>query len=304
MRGLLRPLQPILRAVRLWSDAGGLSMSAAVSFYGILSLTPLLLLLVALLGWWVDKEMLQHSLVTQIQAVVGERGAELIQQALASSQKTGQGIWATVLGFIVLVSGATGVFGELQDAFERVWSHGREPAGKKSWRSTATMKLRGIAYILAFGFLLLVSLAISAMLGLVTNKVGGGILLETALRAVNETVGFLFCTALFYGLMRLSGGARPRGRYLWLGAFVGAILFTIGRQVLTIYLSTAAVVSAYGAAGSLIVLLMWMYFSSGVLLFGAGCARAAEELRAEREASGERAPLGLPQRHRGKHSHA
>jgi membrane protein len=304
MRGLLRPLQPVLRAARLWSDAGGLGMSAAVSFYGILSLAPLLLLLVALLGWWVDREMVARSLVTQIGAVVGERGGELIQQALTSTQKTGQSLGATLVGFVVLLSGATGVFGELQDAFERVWTHGSDTSGKKSWRTTASLRLRGVAYILVFGFLLLVSLAISAMLGMFSHWVGGGLLLETALRAVNETVGFLFCTALFYGLMRLSGGAKPAHRDLLVGAFVGAILFTVGRQVLAMYLSTAAVVSAYGAAGSLIVLLMWMYFSSGVLLFGASFARAVQEARAGRARSGEGAALGLPQRRRGKHSHA
>ena len=158
LRDLAKPIQPLLRAGQLWSDAGGMSMSAAVSFYGILSLAPLLLLLVALLGWWVDRAVLEHNIVSQIGAMVGDRGAGIIEQALASAQEPGQGLWASLFGFIVLASGASGVFSELQDALERLWSHGRESPGKRGWRTTISMRLRGVVYILVFGFLMLVSL--------------------------------------------------------------------------------------------------------------------------------------------------
>jgi membrane protein len=148
---------------------------------------------------------------------------------------------------------------------------------KQSWRHTATLRLRGVGYILVFGFLLLVTLVVSTLLTLFSGWAGHWFALEMAMRVLNEVLGFVVGAALFTGLMRLSGGQKPRLRFLVFGACVGAILFTIGRQLLALYLSTAAVVSAYGAAGSLIVLLMWIYFSSAVLLFGAGCARALEE---------------------------
>jgi membrane protein len=286
--------------MQLWKAAGGLRMSAAMSFYGILSLTPLLLALVAMLGWWLDREMLESTLVSQIGAVVGNQGAGLIQSALASAKEPAEGMAATVVGFGVLLFGATGVFAELQGALERLWSDGGPPEPKPVWWHSAALRLRGIGYVLVFGFLLLVSLVISTLLSLVSGWAGTWLPLETLLLVINELVGLMFGAALFFGLMRLSSGPKPRSRYLLLGAFAAAILFTVGRQLLTMYLSTAAVVSAYGAAGSLIVLLMWMYFSSAVLLLGAGFARAAQEAR-ERRVSAQRAALGGPEGQGGEH---
>jgi len=283
LRRAVRPAYPLARALDLWNGAGGMRMSAAVSFYGILSLAPLLLAIVAMLGWWLDRDVLVKGLLAQIGTIVGAQGASLIEQALASAKQPAEGIAASVIGFVVLLFGATGVFGELQRAFELVWSHGRAVPPRPNWRHTATLRLRGVGYILVFGFLLLVTLVVSTLLNLFSGWAGQWVPLEMALRVLNEVLGLVVGTALFTGLMRLSGGQKPRLRFLVFGACVGAILFTIGRQLLALYLSTAAVVSAYGAAGSLIVLLVWIYFSSAVLLFGAGCARALEEHVAARQ---------------------
>ena len=295
LREALKPAYPFVRAVQLWDDAGGLSMSAAVSFYGILSLAPLLLLLVALLGWWLDRDVLTHGLVSQIGAVIGPRGTAAIAETLASSQAPEQGVTATVAGSIVLLFGATGVFSELQGALHRLWSSGRAPQPKPVWWHAATLRLRGIGYVLVFGFLMLVSLVISTLLTLFAGTLGEGFALETLVRVLNELATFAVGTGLFVGLMRLSSGPKPRMRYLVMGAFAGAILFTLGRQLMALYLSTAAVVSAYGAAGSLIVLLMWIYFSSAVLLLGAGVARALEEARNASDAVSQRDLRWAPQ---------
>ena len=277
LRRLAQPLGPIARAFRLWSGAGGMRMSAAMSFYGILSLAPLLLAIVAMLAWWVDREMLEKGLLSQLSSIMGQQGAGVIEQALASAKEPAEGIAASVIGFVVLLFGATGVFGELQNAFELVWSQGRGTPPKPSWKHSLTLRLRGVGYILVFGFLLLVSLVVSTLLALFSGWAGNWFPVELVLRVLNEVLGLFVGAALFAGLMRLSSGPKPRARFLVVGAFIGAILFTMGRQVLALYLSSAAVVSAYGAAGSLIVLLMWIYFSSAVLLFGAACARALEE---------------------------
>ena len=277
LRGMAPTVAPFVRAAELWSEAGGMRMSAAMSFYGILSLAPLLLLLVGVLGWWMDRAVLEKGLLTQLGAIIGQQGTAVLQAALTSAKEPSEGITATVVGFVVLLFGATGVFGELQGAFERLWMHGRGAPPKQTWRHTAGLRLRGVGYILIFGFLLLVSLVFSTLLSLFSGWAGDRLPLETLLRVLNEVATFAICMALFVGLMRMSSGPRPRTRYLLVGGFAGAILFTLGRQVLTLYLASAAVVSAYGAAGSLIVLLMWIYFSSAVLLLGAGCARAAEE---------------------------
>jgi membrane protein len=270
-------LEPLARAFSLWSAAGGMRMSAAMSFYGILSLAPLLLAIVAMLGWWMDRTVLEKGLLDQIGSVIGPQGTALIAEAMRSAQEPSQGVTASIIGFVVLLFGATGVFGELQNAFELVWSQGRGTPTKQNWKHTASLRLRGIGYILVFGFLLLVSLVFSTLLSMFSGWAGTNPSVEIAVRVLNEVAGFVIGAALFVGLMRLSSGARPKTRFLVFGACVGAILFTIGRQLMAMYLSGAAVVSAYGAAGSLIVLLMWIYFSSAVLLLGASCARAIEE---------------------------
>ena len=285
-----RPALPFLRAARLWSGVDGARMSAAISFYGVLSLAPLVLLLVGVLGWWLDRALVEKGLVTQIDALVGEQGSALIRHALESAKQPAEGLIASVAGFLVLVSGATGVFGELQSAFERLWRAGSGvPAGRKWWHGVS-LRVRGIAYVLAFGFLLLVSLLISTVLNVASGWAGQWFALEQAVRVLSEVLAFAICAALFFGFMRMSAGPKPRARSLWFGAAVGATLFTAGRQVLAAYLSGAAVVSAYGAAGSLVVLLMWIYFSAAVLLFGAGCAKAVEEERLAQAA----APPGEP----------
>jgi membrane protein len=289
LRKALRPAYPFYRAAQLWTDANGMSMSASTSFYGILSLAPLLILLVGVLGWWMDRSVLEQELVAQISTIVGQRGGALISQALDSARKPAEGVVASVVGFAVLLSGATGVFGELQAGFQRIWVNGSETPPKQNWWHGASIRLRGVAYVLAFGFLLLVSLVISTALNLLTGWAGSGLAFEQLVRVLSELAAFLVCAALFFSLMRMSSGPKPHWRGLAFGAAVGATLFTAGRQVLAAYLSSAGVVSAYGAAGSVVVLLMWIFFSSAILLYSAGCAKAVEELRREHNA-----PLQAP----------
>ena len=267
----------LLRAVNQWIDADGLRMSAAMSFYGILSLAPLLVLLVAVMGWWIDRSFIETSLVAQIKSVIGEQGAQVVQQALTSAKQPAEGITASLFAFGLLLSGATGVFAELQDAFERLWRQGSGEVPKQKWWYTATLRLRGVAYILALGFLLLVSLAVSTFSSMVTGWAGDYLFLEKAVWLLNEVVAIAFSVALFLSLMRMSSGPKPALRFLVMGSMAGAIFFQIGKYLMAFYLSTAAVVSAYGAAGSLVVILMWIYFSSGVLLLAASLARALSD---------------------------
>ncbi|MDB5849909.1 MAG: ribonuclease [Rhodoferax sp.] len=274
---LSSPLRVGRRAVALWLEADGLRMSAAMSFYGILSLAPLLVLLVAVVGWWVDRSVIETSLITQVRALVGAQGADLVRQALISAQKPTEGVFASAFAFVLLLSGATGVFAELQNAFEMLWQHGASHSTKPKWWRSASLRLRGVAYILAFGFLLLVSLVITAFLNVVSGWAGSRLPLEALFFVLNESVSFVFCAGLFVALMRMSTGRKPSLRFLVMGAMIGAALFTGGKYVLAAYLSGAAAVSAFGAAGSVVVLLMWIYFSSGILLFAACCARCISD---------------------------
>ena len=287
--------QPLWRAVTQWIDADGMRMSAAMSFYGVLSLAPLLVLLVAVLGWWLDKSYLETNLIGQIRSVIGEQGAQLLQQAIASAQKPSEGVIASVVAFGLLLSGATGVFAELQDAFERLWRQGSAEVPKQKWWRGASLRLRGVAYILAFGLLLLMSLAISTFLSMLSGWAGNYVAIERIGFVINELVSFGFSVTLFVALMRMSKGPKPGLRYLVRGAAVGAVLFAVGKHLMAYYLSTAAAVSAYGAAGALVVILMWIYFTSGVLLFSASVARAWHDQSVSRwaiDAATPTAPAG------------
>ena len=275
-----RPWWPV-RAVQLWLGAEGLRMSAAMSFYGLLSLAPLLVVVVAGLGWWVDKALLESNLLAQVRAFTSERIAEVVQQALASAQAPSQGLVASAIALVLLLWGATGAFSELQAGLARLWQEDKPAASTRpAWWGTVTARLRGLLYVAGLAFLLLVSLLLSTALAVATSWLGAHFPYRLLLLAVSEGISFLFAAGLFVGLMRISVDPKPRLRYLAQGGLIGAALFTIGRHGLAAYLSGAAVVSAYGAAGSLVALLMWIYFSSAVLLLSAGCARALQE-RAE-----------------------
>lgn len=284
VRLVARPIQPLIDALQLWLRADGLRMSAAMSFYGILSLAPLLLLLVGLVGWWVDRSYVEQTLLSQVQDVMGERGAQVVQAALSSAQKPAEGGLASLFGFVLLLSGATGVFVELQASLEKLWRMGMDdaPAPRAAWWRMATLRLRGLAYVMALGFLLMVSMVLSTAVHMLTTWAGSMlpvVPLAPLVGLINEGVAFGIAVLLFVGLMRIGSGPKPTLRYLVLGAVVGATLFTLGKQGLAWYLSTAAVVSAYGAAGSIVVLLMWIYFSSAILLFAAACAKAVCDAR-------------------------
>ncbi|MEG0975755.1 MAG: YihY/virulence factor BrkB family protein [Comamonas sp.] len=274
----LNPLRPFYDAVQLWLGADGLRMSAAMSFYGMLSLAPLLLLLVGALGWWLDRSYIESNLIHQVESIMGTQVADVVRGALSSAQAKSQGLIASVIGFVMLLSGATGVFVELQTSLERLWNHGVEADKSDTpWWWSLWQRLRGLGYILVLGFLMLVSLVLTTVLSVATKWADSVLHIPAPgalLGVMNEGLSFLITVTLFVGMMRIGTGDKPKLRYLIEGAAIGAFLFTIGKQVLAWYLSTAAVVSAYGAAGSLVVLLMWIYFSSAVLLFSASCARA------------------------------
>jgi membrane protein len=276
-QGRLRPLHSLYRSFELWSDADGLRMAAAMSFYGMLSLAPLLVLIVAVLGIVLDRSMMEAELLDQIQSVVGAQGAEVVRAAMSSAKEPGSGTIASVIAFGVLVAGATGVFAELQSAFERLWRQGTGGAAAGAWWHKATVRLRGVAYVLALGFLMLVSLVISSAVGIVEKWVGTYLEARLLLIALNYLVSLALTVVLFVAMMRISAGPQPRMRHLVMGATVGGVLFGVGKYAMALYLSTAAVVSSYGAAGSLVVLLMWIYFASAVLLYGASVARVLAE---------------------------
>jgi membrane protein len=272
-----------VRAVQIWLDGGGLRMAAAMSFYAMLSAAPLMVVVVAGLGWWLDKNMVQGQLFQHVTEIMGPRAAELLMQATRSATTPSEGLIASAIAFVVLLSGASGVFVALQDALQAIWGARAE---KKPWWHIAVVRARGVGYLLVLGLLLLVSLVVSAALSIISTWLNQYLPMAGVWRWVNEGVSLALVVVLFFGLMRICDGRKPASRFLWAGAACAALMFTLGKSLMAAYLSGAAMVSAYGAAGSLVVLLMWMYFSFAILLLGAGVAKALALAKAPAE-SGE-----------------
>ena len=292
-RQVRAPARPVLRAVNLWLDADGLRMSAAMSFYGILSLAPLVALLVSVLGRWLDMERLEANLMGRISAGLGQQAADVVQQALGNAFSS-DGNVISLLTFLVFASGALGVFAELLSAFERLWRQDRPGMPSVPWWNSVKLHLRGLLYILVMGVLLLVSLVASTVMTVLTGNIPMLAAMGRVLPLLNELLSFVFCTALFIGMMRLSTGPKPSLRHVAWGAVVGAVLFSGVRHALARYLTAAPIVNAYGAAGSMVAVLMWFYVTSAILLSAAAWARALADESRLRKAERELAEASLP----------
>ena len=286
---LLKPIRSVIRAVNLWLDADGLRMGAAMSFYGILSLAPLLVLMVAVLGWWLDRTYIETSLVQQIQSVIGTQGALVVQQALTSAQEPSDGIIASLFAFGFLLVGATGVFAELQDSLDHIWRVDTPRRGGSLWLWLRS-RLLSFGLVLGVGFLLMVSLAVSAALAAWGRWwapwFGGGELLltwsetnldQTSTARVIERRTYDDAGRMTQQLKYFSPGTiyhwMPRAHIGWwdvaLGSALTASLFTLGKALIGWYIGSSGVAAGYGAAGAIVALLVWVYGSAQVFLFGA-----------------------------------
>jgi membrane protein len=250
-----------------WLDDQASSVSAALAFYCAFSLAPLLIIIVSIASWIVGAELANSYLESQVTMLFGRQSAELILSAMESANSE-QGIWATSISVVMLVIGATTVFAALQQALQQIW--GGYASLPKGWRAFLRARLLSFGFILAIGFLLLVSLtlttALAALRGYVTRHFEGVVSLFAA-------VDFLLSIGLGTGLVALMYRYLPAKRLPWrqvlIGAAVTALLFHLGRWAIGLYLSRATEATAYGAAASFAALLLWLYYSAQIFLFGA-----------------------------------
>jgi len=289
--------------VSSWLDDYAPSMGAALSYYTVFSLAPLLLIVVSVAGLVFGEDAVRGELFAQLQGLMGADAAKAVQGLLASASKPSHGIVGTVIGIAVLVFGATTVFGELQDDLDRIW---RAPARKKGglW-SLLRARLLSFGMILALAFLLMVSLVVGAVisaLGKWWGPIFGG--WEVLAQVVNVVVGFALTTAIFAIIYKMMPRVHVRWHDVWIGAIVTALLFTVGKFLIGLYIGKSGVASGFGAAGSLVVVFVWVYYSAQIFLLGAeftwvyartlGSMRgvaAAEQAAAEKaEAAQQRAP--------------
>jgi membrane protein len=245
------------------------SMGAALAYYTLFSLAPLLLIVVSVAGFFFGEDAARGEIEGQLTALMGDQGAMAIQGLLTSVRKPEQGMAATLLVLILLLVGATTVFGELQDALDRIW---QIPARERTsgWLSLVRARLLSFGMILAIGFLLMVSLVVSAMLSMAGRwlepRFGNWYLVAATTNAI---AGFVLIAAMFAVIYKVMPRVHVHWKDVWIGAVFTAILFTLGKYLIGLYVGQAGVISGFGAAGSLVVILVWVYYSAQIFLIGA-----------------------------------
>jgi membrane protein len=252
-----------------WIEDEPFQLAAALSYYTLFSLAPLMIIVITIAGFAFGREAAQNQIVETIQGLIGEDSAKAIQDMIQNaSNKPKTGIISTVLGVIVLIVGAGGVVGQLQTSLNTIW--GVAPKPGQGVGGFIRQRFISFSMILAIGFLLLVSLVVSAVLTGLTQWMGslfGG----TAVLAhvLDLLVSFVFVTALFAIIYKFLPDVRIEWRDVWIGAALTSFLFTIGKFLIGLYLGSSGVTSTYGAAGSLITVLLWVYYSSLIFFLGA-----------------------------------
>ena len=252
-----------------WLADYALSMGAALAYYTLFSLAPLLLIVIAVAGLVFGEDAARGEIAAQLRSLMGEEGAQVVQGLLAGVRKPAEGVAATVLGAVLLFIGATSVFGELQDALDRIW-RAPTPSRSSGWFSLIRARLLSFGMILAIGFLLTVSLVASAALALMgrwLEPIFGGWFALAALGSA--TGGFVLVSVTFALIYKVMPRVRVHWKDVWIGALFTAMLFTLGKWLIGFYLGRSSVVSGFGAAGSLVVVLLWVYYSAQIFLIGA-----------------------------------
>lgn len=255
-----------------WNDDKCTRLGASLSYYTIFSLAPLLLIVISIAGLFFGQKAAEGAIFTQLASLVGADAAKFIQDAVAKANHPGQGVVSLVVGFGALIVGATGVVVELQDALNTVWKVVPKP-NRGIWGFVRT-RLVSIAMILSLGFLLLVSLIFSAALaglsGWLRSRLGNIALIGWVIDFAVSLGTISLLIALIYKILP---EAHVAWRDVWVGAPITAALFLLGKYLIGIYIGKASVASAFGAAGSLAVLLVWVYYSTQLIFLGAEFTR-------------------------------
>jgi membrane protein len=249
-----------------WSEDKAPRLGAALAYYTVFSLAPMLIIVLTIAGLVFDAETIRSQISQQ--TGLGEQGKEGLAMLIAGAEKSDTGILATILGVVAILFGATGVFVQMQDALNTIWEVEPKP-GQGVWGFIKNRVL-SFAMVLAIGFLLLVLLVVSAILHGLQEYLGHLMPIPGwAAQVLDILVSFGGITLLFAMIFKYLPDVKIRWRDVWLGAAVTALLFTLGKFLLGLYLGRESVASAYGAAGTLVIIMLWAYYSSQILFFGA-----------------------------------
>lgn len=252
-----------------WLDDYAPSMGAALAYYTLFSIAPLLLIVISTAGLVFGEEAVRGEVFGQLRDLMGDQGAAAVEGLLASVSKPEEGAAGAVVGTVLLLIGATTVFGELQNAFDRIWRAPTKDKNSGIWELIRT-RLLSFGIILGIGFLMMVSLVFNAAVSALGKWWGGFFSgLEVLVTSLNFIFSFIFTTAVFGMLYKFMPKVKIQWKDVWAGAIVTALLFTIGKTLIGLYIGKSAISSGFGAAGSLVVVLVWVYYSAQIFLLGA-----------------------------------
>ena len=291
MGGAVRRLVAILReTVSRFIDERAPRMAAALAFYTAFSLAPMLIFAVAIVGLAFGQDAAEGKIVGQLQGLIGVSGAITVQELIDNARQPASGTLAAVLAILTFFLGVTGVVGELQDSLNTIWKVRADNPG--GLMAIVKRRLSAFALVLAIGFLLLVSLLLSTALTALTNYAGQWMSIPDGMLYVSDVVlSFLVISILFALLYKSVPDVEIGWRDVWWGATAASLLFAVGKLGLGYYLSHSSTASTYGAAGSLVVLLLWVYYSAQILFFGAELAQVAATSRRHVEVTPGAHPL-------------
>jgi membrane protein len=264
-----RTLTTLLRSAgEAWIADNAPRLGAALAFYTLFSLAPVLIVAVSVAGFVFGAKAAQVEIVREFQSLMGLQGAKAIETILQSVDRPSLGVFASTLGIVAILVGASGAFNELQDALNTIWKV--DSSAKSFWTIAIKQRFFSLGVVLATGFLLLTSLVVTACLS-VAGRFVGSLMPKPLLllESLNFVFSFGVITILFASIYKFIPDTAIRWRDVWMGAAVASLLFSVGKVIIGVYLGHSALASAYGAAASLVIFLVWIYYSAQILLFGA-----------------------------------
>ncbi|MDQ3005995.1 MAG: YihY/virulence factor BrkB family protein [Chloroflexota bacterium] len=269
---LLDLLDIFKRTYQDWKEDHASRLAASLAYYTIFSLAPLLVIAISVAGLIWQHDAVEAQVMAQIQGLVGEEGAIFVADMISGASNSAEGIVATIIGIVTLLFGALGVFNELHNSLNIIWEIKEEKTEGflQAVKKAIFDRFLSFSMVLGIGFLLLVSLVITAGLSATQELLGNTFPIpEFFLQLLNLIISIGVITLLFALIYKYLPDAEIPWRYVWMGAFVTAILFSLGKLAIGLYLGNSAIASSFGAAGSLVLLLVWIYYSAQILFFGA-----------------------------------
>lgn len=256
-------------AIAGFSDDKAMKLSASLAYYTVFSLAPLLLLVISLAGIFLGKEAIQGQVFSEINGLVGNQAARQIEEMIKNLEKSGQTTLSVIIGFVTLLVGATTVFGEMQDSINTIWKVKAKP--KRGWVKLLKDRLLSSSLIVSIGFLLIVSLLVNGMLLALSDNLKRLLpdITVVIFNIINASISFIVITILFGVIFKVLPDVKISWKGVRAGALFTAFLFMLGRVIIGFYIEKTSTGSAYGAAGSLIVILLWVYYTAAILYFGA-----------------------------------